>query len=125
MNNEIRSDRSNEIVLPNYKIQKLMDKETYADFLKGKSHKQDLFLIGKLTEEQARVVREKVSSLPAEELAVIYLKFWEELSPDEISKTLDLSTVAVSELLQSALLRLKNILLQTEPKKRAVGEFIK
>jgi DNA-directed RNA polymerase specialized sigma24 family protein len=119
MNIEIRSERSNEEVLSKRKIKKLIDKETYANFLKGENHNHDHFGLGKITPKQAKTVLEKVAALPSEELAVIFLMFWEEQSIDEISSTLCLSTDDVNQLLQSALLRLKNNLLELEPAKCA------
>jgi DNA-directed RNA polymerase specialized sigma24 family protein len=103
-----------ELVWPNEKIQKRMDKETNASFLMGENHNHDLLTFEKLTDDQAAIIRKRVSLLPSGELAVVYLRFWEGLCADEISKTLCLSVGSVNKLLQAALLRLRNNLLELE-----------
>lgn len=123
MSNKSRSDRSIELTMPNEKIQKYMDKKTYAEFLRTESCTHDFVVFDKITEEQASMVRTKVASLPWDERAVIFLKFWDGLNIIEISDNLAMSATTVDKLLQSGLLKLKNNLLQVKPFEYLGGAF--
>jgi len=114
MNKKTSTNRMIELVWPNERIQKRMDKETNASFLVSENCNHDLLTFERLTDDQAAVIRKRVALLPSGELAVIYLKFWEGLCADEISKTLSLSVGSVNKLLEAALLRLRNNFLQLE-----------
>lgn len=82
-------------------IQKHLDSEVATQYLAAPSKKYSL--------DKQEFIREKVCLLPEGELAVVYLKFWEELSEYEISKMLSVSIIAVEKLLKSALMRLRII----------------
>jgi DNA-directed RNA polymerase specialized sigma24 family protein len=92
--------------LANFEYRKKMDSNTYQDYIKGNQSlsPKDLKEYG---EKQKDFVRERVTLLPTGELAVIYLKFWEELDESEISRTLAMHVLKVRKLLSLALLRLK------------------
>lgn len=85
-----------------------MDKDVQNEFLKNQTSTTNQPMdLKKLSSEQSEYVRERVANLPTGELAVVYLKFWEGLCEYEISKGLNLSVIAVENLLSSALNRLK------------------
>ncbi len=95
------------------KIKEYLDKKAAMEHLMTFT-KMD-FRRRKKIREVFQDVRSKVCDLPFGEMAVIYMRFWEELSLTEISLELDLSFQQVEQLLVSALDRLKGVLGHLEP----------
>ncbi len=60
-------------------------------------------------------LRASVCELPYGEMAVVYMRFWEDRSTDDIAQELELSAGFVERLLNSALERLKGALLHLHP----------
>mgnify|MGYP001584442269 CR=1 FL=1 len=86
-----------------YRLQKEMDRNVYEDFMRPeKTTKQ--------SQKRLRLLKQKVCDLPSQELAVVYLKFWEGLSDEAIAKKLALATIAVRFYLNQGLLRLKTLI---------------
>lgn len=56
----------------------------------------------------AKEIADKVAGLPKRQKEVVYLKFFQEMSRDEISTTMGISPQTVSNLLQSALKKLRS-----------------
>jgi len=96
-------DYSEEIVMDPRRIEKIIDKRVFQEFLKenssGESKKSHSFF----STIQQEFIREKVNDLPTIELMIVHLLFWKNLKIEEISKKLGLSVENVTTLKDSAL----------------------
>ena len=76
------------------------------------SHLTKTFINKMRSKRQEILVRKKVAELPTDERTTIYLKFWEQLETQEIAQSLNRSNSDIEKTLKSALMRLKNGLIE-------------
>lgn len=61
----------------------------------------------KLTDDQKKMIHDKVLTLPSEEKLVIYFYFWKEYSHLQIARDLGMPVNNISKLIENAMLRLR------------------
>lgn len=68
---------------------------------------EDGIIENEFTRDRAKKIAENITALPERQKEVVYLKFFEEMSRDEISETMGISPQTVSNMLQLALKKLR------------------
>ncbi|KAA0992730.1 RNA polymerase sigma factor [Dyadobacter aurulentus] len=69
---------------------------------------EEQFIADEMTIARARQIRDLISKLPQRQKEVVYLKFFQELSREQIAKVMGISPQTVSNLLQIAIRQLKH-----------------
>ncbi len=82
------------------------DQETFAD---ETTIEQEL-IAAELLSEQAQTIRRAIEQLPARQQEVIFLKFYEGLSNEEISQVMDIERQTVANFIYRALNQMKHFL---------------
>ena len=98
------NSQNKQLIYDSKKTQKHLDEKSNQDYLKTFTEGNEPQRAITLSSEK---VREFVCQLPSEELAIVYLKFWENLEECEIAHELKMSSRMVEHILKIALDRLK------------------
>lgn len=74
---------------------------------------EDNMIEDEITKARAKRIAENITGLPERQKEVVYLKFFEEMSRDEISETMGITPQTVSNMLQIALKKLRTELISS------------